>query len=133
MKRPDWITDLREVLKGIEDELALPAQERKAFEDVQAMLDNVRTMVWAVIESRDGSNYFAALRDIRMWRANALLGSVLADVTTGRITKETIGIKDLENLLDEMTPAIDDLTSKRSVIRRLSPMAPNPRPRTVTV
>jgi hypothetical protein len=113
MNRPDWISDLHHVLDGVQQELANPTPGQAAFEDLKSMLDNVRTVLLAVIESRDVAEYVAALRDIRMQRANALLEAILADTAVGHITLETIGITELKDVLEEVAPKIDWLLEKR--------------------
>jgi hypothetical protein len=107
LEAPDWRGSLEEILNGIDNELRGPTAESAVLEDLKVMLDNTRNVIQAFMQTDTTAAYLKELRDIRVRRTVGVCQNVLSDVRAGRVERETLGLVELREVLDDVTAQLN--------------------------
>lgn len=107
LEPPDWRSSLEEVLEGVDNEFAGPSPAGAVLEDLKVMLDDTRNVIQAYGSTSDTAAYLKELREVRLRRTVGVCTNVLRDVQAGRIPKETLGIPELREVLDDITARLN--------------------------
>ncbi len=97
-----WQAELRDVLDGIERELAQPELTLRVLDDIKRVLDNVRSVVLAAATSLDTLDYESQLSAINVRRAAGVCSTLVEAVESGSITATTLGIVELDQVLKKL-------------------------------
>lgn len=103
LEAPDWRGSLEEVLQGVDNEFTGPSPAAAVLEDLKVMLDNTRNVIQAYGAASDPAAYLKELRELRVRRTVGVCDNVLRDLQAGHIPKETLGLRELRAVLDDIT------------------------------
>jgi hypothetical protein len=79
----DQITALRSQLTAIDAQLARSASAPEGLEDLKAVVDNLRTSVWAILSASRASNYHVFIERFRLRRAIDILRTLVNEIEPG--------------------------------------------------